>query len=63
MKKQNPTTILTIALLLLIAGSVIFFSDRSAGKDTIDVSNAVILILGVLLGGYGLVKYFRRNDE
>ncbi|ADX68107.1 MULTISPECIES: hypothetical protein [Weeksella] len=63
MKKQNPTTILTIAILLLVVGSIIFFNDRLEGKDKMDVSNAVILVLGVFLVGYGLVKYFKQKND
>ncbi|GEM_PF-3938049 len=61
MGKLNGITTLTLGLLFLIVGIIIYFVDKNNGKETIDVSNAFVLGLGTIVTIAGIVKWIQEK--
>lgn len=63
MGKLNSTMTLTIGLLFLIIGIVIYIIGRNNGLDTIEISNAFIIGIGIIITIIGLVKFIKEKRE
>ena len=61
MGKLNGITTLTLGLLFLIVGIIIYFVDKNNDKETIDVSNAFVLGLGTIVTIAGIVKWIQEK--
>ncbi|WP_068595984.1 hypothetical protein ACF3NR_04385 [Vaginella massiliensis] len=60
MGKLNASMTLTIGLLFLIAGTVIYFAN---GANEIELSNALVIGLGILVSIVGIIKYLQEKRD
>lgn len=63
MGKLNSTMTLTIGLLFLIVGIIIYIIGRNNGLDTIEISNAFIIGIGIIITIIGLIKFIKEKRE